>query len=83
MADLEQILSNLLVPDNDVIKKATEELKNAFKREDAIPQLCTVMSTSTVPQVTLPQAISKTHLLLKLLFGDPKLLMSQKGGKGF
>ena len=58
MAELEQILSNLLVPDNEVIKRATEELKNAFKRDDAIPQLCTVMSTSVVVQVTLPRAIS-------------------------
>ena len=62
MAEIEQILSNLLVPDNDVIKRATEELKNAFKRDDAIPQLCTVMSTSAVVQVTLPQAISDQKL---------------------
>jgi hypothetical protein len=36
---MEQILSNLLVPDSEVIKRATEELKAAFKRDDAIPQV--------------------------------------------
>jgi hypothetical protein len=36
---MEEILSNLLVPDSEVIKRATEELKAAFKRDDAIPQV--------------------------------------------
>jgi hypothetical protein len=36
---MEQILTNLLVPDSDVIKRATEDLKAAFKLDDAIPQV--------------------------------------------
>jgi hypothetical protein len=36
---MEAILSNLLVPDNDVIKKATEDLKAALKQDAAIPEV--------------------------------------------
>ena len=36
---MEQILSNLLVPDNAVIKQATADLKAAMKHEAAIREV--------------------------------------------
>jgi hypothetical protein len=36
---MERILSNLLVPDNDVINKATADLKEAMKHATAIQEV--------------------------------------------
>jgi len=47
---MEDILSRLLVPDNEVIKKASEELRVAFKDPGVIPELCRILGTSTSPQ---------------------------------
>jgi hypothetical protein len=44
---MEEILSNTLVPDNEVVKRATEQLKEEMKKETAIPQLCNIMTTSS------------------------------------
>jgi len=48
---MESILSRLLVPDKQVIKTATEELRMAFKHPGVVPELCGVLSTSTMPHI--------------------------------
>ena len=48
---MEGILSLLLVPDNDTIKAATAELRTAFKHPGVIPELCSVLTTSTSVQI--------------------------------
>jgi len=48
---MEELLSNTLVPDNDVVKLATEKLKEEMKKETAIPQLCNIMTTSQRTEV--------------------------------
>lgn len=48
---MEDVLSRLLVPDNDVIKAATEELRLAFKDPEVIPTLCRILTTSASPQI--------------------------------
>lgn len=50
---MEEILSNTLVPDNEVVKRATEQLKEEMKKETAIPQLCNIMTTSPRIEVRL------------------------------
>ncbi|XP_017325180.1 importin-4 [Ictalurus punctatus] len=49
--ELEHILSQLTLPDNAAIQKATAQLKQAFKDPDVIPALCEVMTGSTDPQI--------------------------------
>ncbi|KAK2855493.1 hypothetical protein Q7C36_007362 [Tachysurus vachellii] len=49
--DLHHILSQLTLPDNDAIQKATAQLKQAFKDPNIIPALCAVMTSSTNPQI--------------------------------
>ncbi|GAA6074524.1 importin-4 isoform X1, partial [Tachysurus ichikawai] len=48
--DLQHILSQLTLPDNDAIHKATAQLKQAFKDPNIIPALCAVITSSTNPQ---------------------------------
>ncbi|CAL1538181.1 unnamed protein product [Lymnaea stagnalis] len=48
---LEQILARLLESDNDVIQKATLELKEAFKDPSTLQTLCQILGTSTQPQI--------------------------------
>jgi len=48
---MEGILSRLLVPDNDTIKAATAELRTAFKHPGVIPELCSILTTSTSVQI--------------------------------
>ncbi|KAK0045008.1 importin-4 [Biomphalaria pfeifferi] len=48
---LEQILARLLESDNEVIQKATLELKEAFKDPSTIQTLCQILGTSTQPQI--------------------------------
>jgi len=48
---MEAILSRLLVPDKEVIKAATEELRVAFKHPGVVPELCQVISSSTAPAI--------------------------------
>ena len=40
---METILSQLLEPDNEVIKAATIQLRSAFKQPGVIPELCSVL----------------------------------------
>ena len=50
---MEQLLGNLLMPDNAVIAAATKQLKEVLKNDSqALPELCRVMTAQTVsPQV--------------------------------
>ncbi|XP_060111390.1 importin-4 [Heteronotia binoei] len=49
--ELERILLDLLQPDNEVIKQATIQLKEALKQPTALAHLCQVMSGSQNPQI--------------------------------
>ncbi|XP_076111369.1 importin-4-like isoform X2 [Mytilus galloprovincialis] len=49
--ELEDTLAKLLVPDNNTIQQATQQLKELFKDPDIIPGLCKVLGLSQVPQV--------------------------------
>ncbi|KAM9333183.1 importin-4 [Pholidichthys leucotaenia] len=57
MEELEQILSQLTQPDNDIIQQATARLKQAFKDPGIIPALCAVMSGSQNPQIRQSAAV--------------------------
>ncbi|KAH9499795.1 Importin-4 [Bulinus truncatus] len=48
---LEQILARLLESDNDIIQKATLELKDAFKDPSSLQNLCQILGTSSQPQI--------------------------------
>ena len=48
---MEDVLSRLLVPDNEVIKAATVELRTLFKHPGVITELCTVLTTSQSVQI--------------------------------
>ena len=48
---MEAILSKLVTPNNEVIQQGTAELKEAFKQPSAIPELCTVLTSSSTPQI--------------------------------
>ncbi|CAC5376956.1 unnamed protein product [Mytilus coruscus] len=49
--ELEDTLAKLLVPDNNTIQQATQQLKELFKDPDIIPGLFKVLGLSQVPQV--------------------------------
>ena len=76
---MEGILERLLVPDNNVIKAATAELRVAFKQPDFVAQLCSLLDSSSSPQVRQYAAVllryidneiySKTYIFL-LLYED-------------
>jgi len=59
-------LQRLLLPDNEVIKAATQDLKNAFKSPEVIPQLCDVLSRSQEVQIRQYAAV-----LLRKKFSKP------------
>lgn len=48
---LEETLAKLLVPDNNTIQQATQQLKELFKDPNIVPGLCQVLGASQVPQV--------------------------------
>ncbi|RUS88757.1 hypothetical protein EGW08_003474 [Elysia chlorotica] len=48
---LEEILARLLEPDNEVIQKATADLKEAFKNPGTLQALCQILATSSQPQI--------------------------------
>ncbi|XP_023217286.1 importin-4-like [Centruroides sculpturatus] len=62
---LEDILLRLLVPDNAVIQRATEELKTHFRDNSIIPSLCTILVSSTNVQVRQYSAILLRRKLSK------------------
>ncbi|XP_050295458.1 importin-4-like [Anthonomus grandis grandis] len=54
---MEQILAKLLVPNSNVIHEGTKELKEAFKKPEAIPALCDVIVTSANPEIRQSAAV--------------------------
>ncbi|XP_060081049.1 importin-4-like [Ylistrum balloti] len=50
-SNLEETLGKLLVPDNNTIQLATQQLKELFKDPNVVPGLCQVLGSSQVPQV--------------------------------
>jgi len=64
-AQLEDILSRLLVPDNAVIQQATQELKLATRDPSVIPALCTVLGSSANPQLRQYAAILLRRRIMK------------------
>ena len=48
---MEEILNKLLLPDNEVIREASKQLKVAFKSDGAVPELCQVLVSTQSPQV--------------------------------
>ncbi len=48
---MESIIQQLLVPDNQSIAEGNRRLREALKLDDAVPQLCSVMTQSPSPQV--------------------------------
>lgn len=64
---MEAILSKLVMPDNAVIQQGTAELKEAFKDPRAIPELCSVLTSSSSPQIRQYSA-----LLLRKKLGKQK-----------
>jgi len=77
---MEGVLSRLLVPDNDVIKAATVELRTMFKHPGVITELCSVLTTSQSIQirqyaaVLLRKKFSKSSAWLKLSASDRSTL---------
>ena len=73
---MEEILKKLLVPDNEVIKLGTAELKEAFKSPNAIPELCQILVSSQVVQVRqycavlLKKKFAKSKIWFKLSVGE-------------
>ncbi|KAG5873993.1 hypothetical protein JTB14_030951 [Gonioctena quinquepunctata] len=54
---MEDIISKLLVANNKTIQEGTKELKDAFKKPEAIPALCDVLVTSLHPQIRQSAAV--------------------------
>ncbi|KAJ8924603.1 hypothetical protein NQ315_000753 [Exocentrus adspersus] len=54
---MEEILSKLLVANSKTIQEGTKELKEAFKKPEAIPALCDVIVTSPNPQIRQSAAV--------------------------
>ncbi|XP_028747965.1 importin-4 [Peromyscus leucopus] len=50
-ADLEQILKELLLPDTERIRRATEQLQTALRDPAALPALCDLLTSATDPQI--------------------------------
>lgn len=63
---MEQIITNLLVADNEVIKKATSDLQEAYKRPETIPALCDLAVSSKEPLIRQYSAILLRKRLGKL-----------------
>uniref|UniRef100_T1GVS2 Importin N-terminal domain-containing protein n=1 Tax=Megaselia scalaris TaxID=36166 RepID=T1GVS2_MEGSC len=63
---MEQIIANLLVADSDVIQKATNDLQEAFKHPETIPQLCEITVSSKEAQIRQYSAVLLRKRLGKL-----------------
>ncbi|XP_021506047.1 importin-4 [Meriones unguiculatus] len=50
-AELEQILKELLLPDTERIRRATERLQLALRDPSALPALCDLLASATDPQI--------------------------------
>ncbi|XP_022799795.1 importin-4-like [Stylophora pistillata] len=65
MAELEEILEKLLVPDNAVIRQATSQLREAFENPAFVPALITVLGASQNPQVRQYAAVLLRRRVVK------------------
>ncbi|XP_055703299.1 importin-4-like [Phlebotomus papatasi] len=63
---MEQLVLNLLSGDNDVMKKATHDLQEAFKRPETVPAFCDLIVSSANPQVRQYSAVLLRKRLAKL-----------------
>ncbi|XP_030751473.1 importin-4-like [Sitophilus oryzae] len=54
---MEGILAKLLVPNSNTVHEGTRELKEAFKKPEAIPAICDVIVTSSNPQIRQSAAV--------------------------
>ncbi|KAF7274386.1 importin-4-like [Rhynchophorus ferrugineus] len=54
---MEGILAKLLVPNSNTVHEGTKELKEAFKKPEAVPAICDVIVTSTNPQIRQSAAV--------------------------
>ncbi|XP_037819285.1 importin-4 [Lucilia sericata] len=63
---MEQIIANLLCADNNLIKQATADLQEAYKRPETIPQLCDIVVSNKEPQVRQYSAVLLKKRLGKL-----------------
>ncbi|XP_053677381.1 importin-4-like [Anopheles nili] len=60
---MEQIIKNLLVADNDLIRQASEDLKAALGKPETVPQLCEICVSNNDAQVRQYAAmLLKKHL---------------------
>ncbi|XP_049982054.1 importin-4 [Alexandromys fortis] len=50
-AELEKILKELLLPDTERIRRATEQLQAALRDPAALPALCDLLASATDPQI--------------------------------
>uniref|UniRef100_A0A7N5JK79 Importin 4 n=1 Tax=Ailuropoda melanoleuca TaxID=9646 RepID=A0A7N5JK79_AILME len=48
---LEQILRELLLPDTERIRRATEQLRTALRDPAALPALCDLLASAANPQI--------------------------------
>uniref|UniRef100_A0A6B2EDB2 Putative karyopherin importin beta 3 n=1 Tax=Phlebotomus kandelakii TaxID=1109342 RepID=A0A6B2EDB2_9DIPT len=62
---MEQLVLNLLGGDNDVMKQATKDLEEAFKRPETVPALCDLIVSSANPQVRQYSAVLLRRRLQK------------------
>jgi len=63
---VELVLSQLLVPDNEIIQQATQELRQLVRDPAIIPVLCTVLTTSQNAQVRQYAAVLLRRRVLKV-----------------
>ncbi|XP_065084506.1 importin-4-like [Ochlerotatus camptorhynchus] len=63
---MEQIIRNLLVADTELIQQASADLKEAFKRPEAVPQLCEIVVSHNDPQIRKYSAMLLKKQLSKL-----------------
>jgi hypothetical protein len=47
---MEEILNRLMQPDSQVIKEASDQLRQAFKDPGVIPELCRILGSSQAVQ---------------------------------
>nr|XP_036220173.1 importin-4 isoform X2 [Bactrocera oleae] len=66
MQQMTQIITNLLSSDNDVIKKATADLQEAYKHPETVPALCEIAVSAPEPQVRQYSAVLLKKHLAKL-----------------
>ncbi|XP_067929323.1 importin-4-like [Watersipora subatra] len=64
-SNIEALLDQLLTPDNEVIKKATEQLRTLSSAPEFLPSLCTVLSTSQSSQARQYGAVLLRRRIIK------------------